>query len=107
MDIKKIQKFANIYADAAKKKKGLKPSADGMMKGKTHPWQHCYNKMKDKIKSPEAFCAKMKDLHKGNKDWRSTKGLKNSKDDKSKVDDIMLALDYTQDLAKAFINDNN
>ena len=100
-----------ILAAKKKKKKGLKPAADGMMKGKKHPWQACYNKMKDKVDSPEAFCAKMKDVHKGTTDWRSTEGLNKKKKKKSKdkndscdsMVDSMLALDYSPELEKSFL----
>ena len=127
MDYKELTKLAFLYLEAAKKKdkdkkddkkdgkkskkkKGLKPAADGMMKGKAHPWQHCYNKMKGKVDSPEAFCAKMKDVHKGTTDWRSTEGLKKKKkkkkdknDSSDSMIDSMKSLDYTPELEKSFL----
>lgn len=90
MDISKINKYASLFLQAAKKKKkkrDLKPAADSMMKGKKHPWEACMRKMKDKVDNPEAFCAKMKDLHKGTTEWRSTEGLKNKKKDKKDNND--------------------
>lgn len=94
-----------ITAASKKKKKSLKPAADGMMKDKKHPWKACYEKMKNKIDSPEAFCAKMKDLHKGSTDWRSTDGLKKNKKSKDKNDsyDSMKALDYTPEMERSFL----
>lgn len=87
MNISGIKKYAELFLQAAKKKKkkpDLKPAADTMMKGKTHPWAACMKKMKGKVDNPEAFCAKMKDLHTGGTDWRSSEGLKKKKDKKSK-----------------------
>lgn len=108
MNYTNINKLAFLFSEAVKKKKkkrDLKPAADGIMKGKKHPWQACYNKMKDKLDSPEAFCAKMKDLHTGDTGWRSTEGLKKKKDN-SKADDSMMALDYSEELAKSFLKNH-
>jgi DNA-binding ferritin-like protein len=43
-----------------------------MMGGKEHPFASCLKKMKGKVKDPEAFCAKLKDVHKGSTKWRKT-----------------------------------
>ncbi len=71
----------NILESLAKKKprwgkpkgwteKSVDQFSKKMMGGKKHPHKSCVEKMKGKVDDPEAFCAKLKDVHKGSTSWR-------------------------------------
>jgi len=76
---------AKAKAKDKKKRKGTpswsekKPKnlANALMGGKEHPFAACVKKMKGKVETPEAFCAKLKDVHKGSTKWRSEERKKN------------------------------
>lgn len=84
MDFDVLITIADLYEKTAKskpwakkpkgwKQKSVKQYSKTMMSGKEHPFAFCTEKMKDHIDNPEAFCASVKDVHKGKKTWRKNK----------------------------------
>lgn len=81
-DLEKLaDEYLQLVVTAAKSWDEKKPKnlAKALMGGKSHPFAACVKKMKGKVKTPEAFCAKLKDIHKGTTKWRSEEQKKNKK----------------------------
>lgn len=90
MDYQGLDTLVNEFVKLAKGKPKLKKKPKGwkdptsvkkywktLTEDSKHPWQKCVDKLKGDMKSPEGFCAKMKDVAKGTTKWRGEEQRKN------------------------------
>jgi hypothetical protein len=64
--------------------KSVKKYWKSLTEGDEHPFAKCVEKMKGKMKKPEGFCAKTKDVSEGGTGWRGKERKKNKKKSKKK-----------------------
>lgn len=98
MDYESLDALVDEFVKLAKEKpkwedlpRGWKPKSvkkywKSLTEGSEHPFTECVKEMKGKMKKPEGFCAKTKDVATGSTKWRSEEQKKNKKKNKKSTE---------------------